>query len=86
MLPSPSVFRAHAERHGLSVVNELAFGLDYARTLALWDQSFRRQEAYVMAQGFDENFIRTWQFYLSYCEAGFRAGSIDLFQFTLQKR
>jgi len=85
MLPSPSIFRAHAQRHGLSVVNELAFGLDYARTLSLWDQSFEDALPSVQAQGFDERFIRTWKFYLAYCEAGFRAGSIDLFQFTLQK-
>ena len=85
MLPSPSIFRAHAQRHGLSVVNELAFGLDYARTLRLWDHSFEEALPAVQAQGFDERFIRTWKFYLAYCEAGFRAGSIDLFQFTLQK-
>lgn len=85
MLPSPSIFRAHAQRHGLSVVNELAFGLDYARTLRLWDQAFEEALPAVQAQGFDERFIRTWKFYLAYCEAGFRAGSIDLFQFTLQK-
>lgn len=85
MLPSPSVFRAHAERHGLQVVNERAFGLDYARTLALWDEAFSAQQAEVEALGFDAGFIHTWKFYLAYCEAGFRAGSIDLFQFTLQK-
>ncbi len=85
MLPSPSIFRAHAQRHGLSVVNELAFGLDYARTLRLWDHAFEEALPAVQAQGFDERFIRTWKFYLAYCEAGFRAGSIDLFQFTLQK-
>ena len=85
MLPSPSIFRAHAQRHGLSVVNELAFGLDYARTLRLWDHAFEEALPAIQAQGFDERFIRTWKFYLAYCEAGFRAGSIDLFQFTLQK-
>ncbi len=85
MLPSPSIFRAHAQRHGLRVVNELAFGLDYARTLSLWDQAFEEALPSVKAQGFDERFIRTWKFYLAYCEAGFRASSIDLFQFTLQK-
>ncbi len=85
MLPSPSIFRAHAQRHGLSVVNELAFGLDYARTLRLWDHAFEEALPAVQAQGFDERFIRTWRFYLAYCEAGFRASSIDLFQFTLQK-
>jgi cyclopropane-fatty-acyl-phospholipid synthase len=85
MLPSPAVFRAHAQRHGLNVVNELAFGLDYARTLSLWDKAFSENLPAVKEQGFDDRFIRTWKFYLAYCEAGFRAGSIDLFQFTLQK-
>ncbi len=85
MLPSPAKFRAHAQRHGLAVVSELAFGSDYARTLAEWHQAFNQQLNAVRAQGFDERFIRTWSFYLTYCEAGFRAGSIDLYQFTLQK-
>ncbi len=85
MLPSPQAFRAHAQRHGLAVVDELAFGIDYARTLAEWHRAFERQLPAVRAQGFDERFIRTWSFYLAYCEAGFRAGSIDLVQFTLQK-
>jgi len=86
MLPSPSVFRAHAERHGLEVVDAFAFGLDYARTLAEWHQSFNEVLLEVRAQGFDEGFIRTWQFYLAYCEAGFREYNIDLYQFTLRKR
>jgi cyclopropane-fatty-acyl-phospholipid synthase len=86
MLPSPSVFRAHAERHGLEVVDAFAFGLDYARTLAEWHQSFNEVLPEVRTQGFDEGFIRTWQFYLAYCEAGFREHNIDLYQFTLRKR
>ncbi len=85
MLPSPSVFRHHARKHGLQVVNELAFGLDYARTLADWHARFLHEREAVEAQGFDQRFIRTWQFYLAYCEAGFREHSIDLFQFTLEK-
>lgn len=85
MLPSPAVFRTYAQRHGLAMVDELSFGADYARTLAEWHRSFNQQLPAVRAQGFDERFIRTWSFYLAYCEAGFRAGSIDLYQFTLQK-
>jgi cyclopropane-fatty-acyl-phospholipid synthase len=42
--------------------------------------------AEVRAQGFDEEFLRTWEFYLAYCEAGFRAGNIDVAQFTLVKK
>ena len=86
MLPSPVVFRARAEKHGLQVIDEFAFGLDYARTLSLWDQAFQAKKAEIFELGFDERFKRTWEFYLAYCEAGFRAKSIDLFQFTLQKK
>ncbi len=85
MLPSPSVFRAHAEKHGLKIVDEFAFGLDYARTLACWHDTFKARQTEVSALGFDLRFTLTWEFYLSYCEAGFNAKSIDLFQFTLQK-
>ena len=86
MLPSPSVFRAHAARHGLTLEAELAFGLDYARTLAEWHREFNHRLDEVRAQGFDERFVRTWQFYLAYCEAGFRARSTDVMQFTLVKQ
>jgi cyclopropane-fatty-acyl-phospholipid synthase len=85
MLPSPSVFRKQAEQHGLEVVNELAFGQDYARTLTEWRTAFREQLPHVRRQGFDDRFLRTWEFYLAYCEAGFRAKSIDVMQFTLKK-
>jgi cyclopropane-fatty-acyl-phospholipid synthase len=85
MLPSPSVFRQHAEKHGLRVVNEFKFGLDYARTLHEWRLAFNEQMPRVREQGFDDRFLRTWEFYLAYCEAGFRAKSIDVAQFTLEK-
>ncbi|CAN5137438.1 cyclopropane-fatty-acyl-phospholipid synthase family protein [soil metagenome] len=85
MLPSPRVFCDQAARHGLRVVNEFKFGLDYARTLAEWRAAFHAQLPQVDAQGFDQDFVRTWDFYLAYCEAGFRAGSVDVMQFTLEK-
>lgn len=85
MLPSPQVFRQQAEQHGLRVVNEFKFGLDYARTLEEWRSAYTEQLPQVRAQGFDDRFLRTWEFYLAYCEAGFRAKSIDVVQFTLEK-
>ena len=84
MLPSPGTFRARAQRAGLAVVDDLAFGAHYARTLELWHDAFCERLLEVKAQGFDDRFIRLWRFYLAYCEAGFRAGSIDVHQFTLQ--
>jgi len=85
MLPSPQVFRAQATKHGLRVVDEYSFGLDYARTLAEWRSAFKQRLPQVRAQGLDDKFLNTWEFYLSYCEAGFRANSINVMQFTLEK-
>ncbi len=85
MLPSPEVFRAQAAKQGLRVVDEFSFGLDYARTLAEWRDTFKQKLPQVRAQGFDDNFLNTWEFYMSYCEAGFRANSINVMQFTLEK-
>ena len=84
-LPSPQAFRQQAEAQGLSVVNELAFGLDYADTCHIWRQRFLARKDEVLALGFDERFLRIWEFYLAYCEAGFRTGDIDVMQFTLVK-
>jgi cyclopropane-fatty-acyl-phospholipid synthase len=85
MLPSPSVFRAHAERAGLRLVADLSFGRDYARTLATWRASFMSQLAAVRALGFDEPFVRLWEFYLAYCEAAFAEGNTDVVQCTLER-
>lgn len=85
LLPSPSQFRLHAERAGLKVVNELAFGADYAETLRRWRETFLRHDGRVRELGFDTRFMRLWEFYLAYCEAAFAAGNTDVMQFTLVK-
>lgn len=82
-LPSPSEFRREAAVAGLKVVDELAFGPDYAETCRRWRADFLARKEEVLALGFDERFIRIWEFYLAYCEAGFEAGDIDVVQFTL---
>ncbi|MET0982827.1 MAG: cyclopropane-fatty-acyl-phospholipid synthase family protein [Telluria sp.] len=85
MLPSPSAFRRMAQASGLTVTREFAFGIDYADTLAAWRHAFQARLDAVRAQGFDERFIRTWDFYLCYCEAAFRAGNTSVMHFTLEK-
>jgi cyclopropane-fatty-acyl-phospholipid synthase len=85
MLPSASAFRAEAAKAGLEVVNELAFGRDYAETLRRWRNDFLRQDARVRQLGFDTRFMRIWEFYLAYCEAAFDTGNTDVVQFTLRK-
>ncbi|KRC10473.1 cyclopropane-fatty-acyl-phospholipid synthase [Hydrogenophaga sp. Root209] len=84
-LPCPSEFRAQAAKVGLEVVDELAFGLDYARTLAIWRERFLHEQERVLQLGFDQRFLRIWEFYLAYCEAAFEQGSTDVVQYTLRK-
>ena len=84
LLPSCREFRAAAAKAGLAVATELDFGLDYAETVRRWRASFRAAETAVRGLGFDTRFIRTWDFYLAYCEAAFAAGNTSVVQFTLQ--
>lgn len=84
-LPCPAAFRAAAEGAGLQVVQSHAFGPDYAETLRRWRADFMAQRPEVQALGFDDGFVRTWEFYLAYCEAAFDEASIDVVQYTLVK-
>jgi cyclopropane-fatty-acyl-phospholipid synthase len=84
-LPSPSAFRQQAAQAGLQVVDELCFGQDYAHTLKLWRETFMARETEVMALGFDQRFMRIWEFYLAYCEAAFAEHNTDVVQYTLLK-
>jgi cyclopropane-fatty-acyl-phospholipid synthase len=85
MLPSPAVFERLAFEYGLTVTNAFRFGIDYADTLAAWRRAFHARLDQVRAQGFDERFIRTWEFYLCYCEAAFREKNTDVMHFTLTR-
>jgi cyclopropane-fatty-acyl-phospholipid synthase len=85
LLPSPSAFRSAAAAAGLRVVNELAFGEDYAETLRRWRERFLAADGPVRKLGFDTRFMRIWEFYLGYCEAAFATGNTSVMQFTLQR-
>ena len=85
-LPCPSEFRREAAAAGFDVIDEFAFGADYAETLRRWRDSFLAHRSEVLLLGFDERFIRIWEFYLAYCEAAFEETNIDVVQYTLLKR
>ena len=84
-LPCPREFRKQATAAGLLVVDEFAFGGDYAETLRRWRSAFLGHQDEIKALGFDGRFMRIWEFYLCYCEAAFDAGDINLMQYTLAK-
>ena len=86
LLPSASAFTAAARDAGLEVTASFEFGGDYAETLHRWRQTFLAEGAAVKALGFDTRFVRTWEFYLAYCEAAFATGNTNVVQFTLERR
>lgn len=85
MLPSETALKVQTERAGLNISNSHYFGPDYAETLRVWGRAFEDRWSEIAMQGFDERFRRMWRFYLSYCEAGFDNGRINVGHFTLAK-
>jgi len=86
MLPTRTILESLGDAHGLSLVTQRAFGRDYALTLAQWRDRFRAAWPEILQQGFDERFRRLWEYYLSYCEAGFRSGAIDVRHLIFARR
>ena len=85
MLPSPKSLQKQMERAGLQKLSETTFGLDYARTLATWNKHFQAAWPELLQLGFDQRFKRLWQYYLSYCEAGFKVGWTDVCQLEIRR-
>ncbi|WP_296279103.1 cyclopropane-fatty-acyl-phospholipid synthase family protein [Pseudoxanthomonas sp.] len=78
-IPSLSaMYAAKTRASDLQVVHQEDFGLSYAYTLRAWRRRFMTRLAEVRTQGFDERFIRLWEFYLAYCEGGFLERSIGV--------
>ncbi|HSC63860.1 MAG TPA: cyclopropane-fatty-acyl-phospholipid synthase family protein [Caldimonas sp.] len=86
MLPSPGALRAEAARAGLTLHTDELFGMSYAATLVEWRHRFLQAWPKIAALGFDDAFRRLWEYYLCYCEAGFRSGRVDVGLYTLAHR
>jgi len=85
MLPSPNVLKEVAVKQGFIYSGDLEFGRDYGITLKRWEKNFSSVLSKVKKLGFDDKFIRTWRFYLKYCQGGFEANKISVFQFNFTK-
>lgn len=78
LLPSVAAVRTEAGRAGLAMETVTQFAAGYATTLAEWRRRFHAAWPGLRTQGFDERFRRKWEYYLAYCEAGFRTGLLDV--------
>ena len=82
-LPSRNELQNYVETNGLKFGEYNSYADHYADTLIIWREEFIKKWYLIKDQGFDLTFKRMWQFYLSYCEAGFKSKNIDLIQFSL---
>jgi cyclopropane-fatty-acyl-phospholipid synthase len=82
-LPSVQFIKDLTKKNKLDLLKINSYPDDYARTLATWRENFFKAWKNITPLGFDETFKRMWEFYLSYCEAGFKSRNIDLIQFSL---
>ena len=85
-LPNKNSINRYVSENGLTINSYLSYADHYASTLAIWRNEFLKKWDLVKSQGFDTTFKRMWEFYLSYCEAGFKSKNIDLIQFSIQNK
>jgi cyclopropane-fatty-acyl-phospholipid synthase len=86
LIPSiRAIEEALAAHTTLRVTGRRDLGRHYARTLQCWRERFLANRDTVAAEGFDDRFRRTWEYYLAYSEAGFRAGYLDVSQLRLTR-
>ncbi|MDC3117189.1 cyclopropane-fatty-acyl-phospholipid synthase family protein [Candidatus Pelagibacter sp.] len=85
-LPSKNIINKHVSENGLAIKSYDSYADHYSDTLSIWRYEFNKKWDLIKKQGFDLTFKKMWEFYLSYCEAGFKSKNIDLIQFSLQNK
>lgn len=81
LLPSVGIINKMINKTSdMTMVDLKDMGLHYSRTLALWHEQFNQRLDDVKKMGFDERFIRKWNYYLNYCEAAFKTRNINVMQ------
>jgi cyclopropane-fatty-acyl-phospholipid synthase len=80
-----SISKAVMNQSDLQIDGLEDIGLNYATTLKCWSERLKANQDAVIKLGYSEEFYRMWQFYLSYCEGGFRERSISCVQMSLAK-
>ena len=85
-LPSVNLMKTLIKKNKLNLIKVNSYPDDYARTLANWRTNFFKAWNNITPLGFDETFKRMWEFYLSYCEAGFKSKNINLIQISMSNK
>ena len=85
-LPSINLMKFLIKKNEMDFLKINYYSDDYAKTLEAWKKNFLESWKSISALGFEDSFKRMWEFYLSYCEAGFKSRNINLIQFSMSNR
>jgi len=85
-LPNKNSINRYVSGNGLTIKSYESYADHYSNTLSIWRDEFNKKWDQIKNQGFDSTFKRMWEFYLCYCEAGFKSKNIDLIQFSIQNK
>ena len=85
-LPNKNSINRYVSDNGLTIKSYESYADHYSNTLSIWRDEFNKKWDQIKNQGFDLTFKRMWEFYLCYCEAGFKSKNIDLIQFSIQNK
>ncbi len=85
-LPSLESIQNYSKKTGLVLKGHNSYGKHYSKTLSKWRKNFINSWSQIADQGFDNSFKKIWDFYFSYCEAGFNSKNIDLIQFSVKNK
>ena len=85
-LPNKNSINKYVSDNGLAIKSYESYADHYSNTLSIWRDEFNKKWDQIKSQGFDLTFKRMWEFYLCYCEAGFKSKNIDLIQFSIQNK
>ena len=85
-LPNKNSINRYVSDNGLTIKSYESYADHYSNTLSIWREEFNKKWDQIKNQGFDLTFKRMWEFYLCYCEAGFKSKNIDLIQFSIQNK
>ena len=83
MLPSVNMLKKVLENNKLKIIENNNYAEHYAKTLNNWRNSFNSSLNKIKDNGFDDRFIRLWNYYLAYCESGFKTKRISLNQIKI---
>lgn len=86
IVPSLTAMTQAMTRHSTFIIEDIEnFGIHYSHTLHLWREQFHKNMDQIKRLGYDESFLRMWEYYLCYCEAGFQTRTLGTLHLVLTR-